>query len=415
MEWAYELVNGYRAGDPRVVNLVENSRTIIVPVVNPDGFNISREAGEASGGGGGTGGNDTVNIVSSPFEYRRKNCRYFDEASPGGNCFQPSVGIAEPGVDPNRNYGGLWGGNGASTDPLAQDYRGPGPFSEPETQNIQSLISTNQVTALITNHTFSNLVLRPPGLASAGALPDDALLQQLGDQMAAQNGYLEHDGLRALRHLGHDRGLELRHRRRALLHVRDRLQPRPGTGECLGNFHPPYSEVVAQWDGTHAESTGGGNRAAYYVLAEAALDPKTHSVLGEGRLGGATLRLFKAFTTRTSRVIDADGIAGDRLFFDEALDTTMEVPDDERFEWNINPSHGQLVALDKGRPATGDPARRRPSAVLSARARSPARTSTPLTRPAGTTTRSRSPRAPASTTRRSRSRSTGRARPAIGT
>ena len=28
-------------------------RTVIVPVVNPEGFNISREAGEANGVGGG--------------------------------------------------------------------------------------------------------------------------------------------------------------------------------------------------------------------------------------------------------------------------------------------------------------------------------------------------------------------------
>ena len=56
----------------------------------------------------------------------------------------------------------------------------------------------------------------------------------------------------------------------------------PGPEIASATSIPPYPEVVAQWDGTHAESTGGGNRAAYYVLAEAALDPKTHSVL-EGR------------------------------------------------------------------------------------------------------------------------------------
>ena len=47
IEWAYELVNGYKGGNDRVQRLVRNVRTIVIPIVNPDGFNISREAGEA--------------------------------------------------------------------------------------------------------------------------------------------------------------------------------------------------------------------------------------------------------------------------------------------------------------------------------------------------------------------------------
>ena len=53
MEWAYELVLGYRNGDARVRDLVSSTRTIVVPIVNPDGFNASREAGELYGNGGG--------------------------------------------------------------------------------------------------------------------------------------------------------------------------------------------------------------------------------------------------------------------------------------------------------------------------------------------------------------------------
>jgi len=107
MEWAYELINGYNAGDPRVRGLVEDTRTIVVPVVNPDGFNASREAGQTQGGANGRGGQDIVNFALSPNEYRRKNCRFADD-SEGGSCTQPSVGLAELGVDPNRNYGGFW-------------------------------------------------------------------------------------------------------------------------------------------------------------------------------------------------------------------------------------------------------------------------------------------------------------------
>ena len=165
IEWAFELVKGWKSGNARVRRLMRATRTIVVPIVNPDGFNASREAGQAQGGGGGRGGDDTqetANIVAHVDEYRRKNCRLIDD-SPSGNCAQPSFGLVEPGVDPNRNYGALWGGPGASTDPTAQDYRGPAPFSEPESRNVRSLISRRQVTTMITNHTDAGLVLRPPG------------------------------------------------------------------------------------------------------------------------------------------------------------------------------------------------------------------------------------------------------------
>ena len=71
-------------------------------------------------------------------------------------------------MDPNRNYGGFWGGPGASTDPLRRTSAATGPFSEPETQNIRWLHSERQITNLITNHTYSNLLLRPPGVVDAG-------------------------------------------------------------------------------------------------------------------------------------------------------------------------------------------------------------------------------------------------------
>ena len=44
------------------------------------------------------------------------------------------------GVDPNRNWGHRWGGEGASTSPCAETYRGPRPFSEPETAAVRDFI-----------------------------------------------------------------------------------------------------------------------------------------------------------------------------------------------------------------------------------------------------------------------------------
>lgn len=44
------------------------------------------------------------------------------------------------GVDPNRNWGYNWGGQGASGDPCDETYYGPRPFSEPETAAIRNFI-----------------------------------------------------------------------------------------------------------------------------------------------------------------------------------------------------------------------------------------------------------------------------------
>ena len=38
MEWDDELINGYKGGDARATRSCVNSRNIVVPIVNPDGF-----------------------------------------------------------------------------------------------------------------------------------------------------------------------------------------------------------------------------------------------------------------------------------------------------------------------------------------------------------------------------------------
>ena len=166
MEFAYDLLKNDGV-DARITNILEKSRVIFVPVVNPDGFNLSRTLG---------------------YEMKRKNCRITNGQIPTtGQCALSSN--QSRGTDLNRNYAGFWGGPGASTSLTSETYRGASAFSEPESRNIQALVSANQVTTLITNHTYSNLVLREPGYAGAGNTPDETLYKSLGDQMAAQNGY----------------------------------------------------------------------------------------------------------------------------------------------------------------------------------------------------------------------------------
>ncbi len=336
MEWAYELILGYRNGDARAQRLVQGTRTIVVPIVNPDGFNASREAGELQGGGDGRGGSaddETINILTHPNEYRRKNCRLITDAE-AGSCLQPALGLASAGVDPNRNYGGFWGGPGASADATNETYRGPGPFSEPETKNVRELISSRQVTTLITNHTFSNLVLRPPGIQSQGLTPDEPLYQALGAEMTAQNGYANQLSYQLYDTTGTTE--DWSYYATGGLGFTFEIGPE--------HFHPPFAETVAEYRGTTAIAQGG-NREAYFAAQENTGNAARHSVLAGRAPAGAVLRLRKTFQTPTSQ----------GTTFTDTLDSTMQVGADGRFEWHVNPSTRPLVAQERGREATGEP------------------------------------------------------------
>ena len=362
IEWAFELVNGYKSGDARARRLVQGVRTIVIPIVNPDGFNISREAGEAQGGGDGRGApnpgedNETANIVAHPFEYRRKNCRLPEGDS--GTCAGPSAGVASTGVDPNRNYGAFWGGPGASGDFSNETYYGPGPFSEPESQNIRDLVSSRQVTTLITNHTFSDLVLRAPGLKSQGLAPDEAAMKALGDSMAAENGYLSMYGWQLYDTTGttEDWSYSATGGYGYTFEIGCTDLNRT-TNECItGHFHPPFAEMVKEWEGTTPQADEGGrdghgNREAYYKAMENALNRTQHSVLSGKAPAGILIRLQKTFETPTSQ--DNDGNGQPDTFTDH-LDTTYEVPANGALDWDINPSTRPLVAIDHGRPPHGE-------------------------------------------------------------
>ena len=360
MEWAYELVNGYKANNARVRRLLGSSRTIVIPVVNPEGFVTSREAVRRRWTTGAAARTRRRTCVI-PYEYHRKNCRVNNPDGPDpaeGDCTQvgqPNVGITQFGVDPNRNYGGLWGGPGASADgpgPLggdyAQDYRGGGPFSEAETRNIQDLVSKRHVTTLITNHTFSNLVLRPPGLQRLGPPIDEPVYKQLGDAMAGKNGYTSQLGYQLYDTTGT---------------TEDWTYPTTGglgfTFEIgPNNFHPPFADTVAEYQGT-APAAGagkGGNREAYFIALENTAATARHSLISGKVPEGARLRLRKSFKTATSPVEDAEGNKGAVRLFDDHLNTIMDVSEGQTsYRWHINPSTRPIVAKAQGRAGTGGP------------------------------------------------------------
>jgi len=145
--------------DPQITENVNSKELWFIPVVNPDGQKIVLDEIDVSW---------------------RKNIRDNDN----NNQITWSGGWSYPdGVDPNRNYGWEFGGEGASPDPGDQTYHGPEAFSEPEIAALRDLMAQRHFVAGISYHTYSELVLWPYGYTSNANGPDAAALAALGTAM----------------------------------------------------------------------------------------------------------------------------------------------------------------------------------------------------------------------------------------
>ena len=327
--------------------MLKKARVLVVPVVNPDGFDLSRTDGEyvdlrALNDIDPLGGTGTT-LATPGQAYKRKNCRVVDgQDIPDGTCrlTLTSPGGFGLGVDLNRNYGGFWGGPGAAgpvpaageveAGVLDPTYRGASAFSEPETQNIQTLVRERQVTMMISNHTFSNLILRPNGVAPTtigpdgnpvGNAPDEKGLKALGARMSAQNGYLNQNSWQLYDTTGTTEDWS--------------YNATGGYGYTFEigahEFHPPFPEVVDEYLGA-GEHEGRGNRAAYLLALQHAIDTSKHGVLKGKAPKGATLRLRKDFESPTWE-----------SSFEDHLDSTITVGRKGRFSWVVNPSTRPLL------------------------------------------------------------------------
>ena len=379
MEFAVDLVKNYGKSE-RITRLLKQARVIVVPVVNVDGFVLSRTDGEYSdlrelNENDPTGG--TGSVAATPGRtYKRKNCRVVDgQDTPDGSCRgaarQP--GGFGAGVDLNRNYGGFWGGPGAAeTEPDANDveagladptYRGAEAFSEPETQNIRDLVASRQVTMLISNHTFSNLVLRPNGVnpntvghdgKPVGDAPDEAALKKLGARMAAQNGYANIHGWQLYDTTGTTEDWS--------------YNATGGFGYTFeigaNEFHPPYPEVVDEYLGA-GKYAGKGNREAYLIALEHAVDKRYSGVLkGKAPKGADDPAAEDRSARRPGRARSATGST-----------PRSRSAGSGSFAWIVNPSTRPVVRSRPYQELADDAV---PPAGRS-RAPTPARTPTPTT------------------------------------
>lgn len=89
------------------------------------------------------------------------------------------------GVDLNRNYGYQWNATcqSGSPYPSAEDYRGPEPFSEPETQAIRDLALSHNFKYAVSFHSGGDIILYPWGYTDAPT-PDDSLFREIAGNLS---------------------------------------------------------------------------------------------------------------------------------------------------------------------------------------------------------------------------------------
>jgi len=154
----YYLLENYEV-DPFVTFLIDNRELYFVPVINPDGY-LYNEQTNPNGGG-----------------MWYKNNRY--------------NGDGTWGVNNNNNFGYMWGYDniGSSAITSDSDYRGTGPFSEPETQAIRDFCLDRNFKLAINYHTPMNHLFLPWGYIYNAHTPDSSVFVDLAIEMTQHNNY----------------------------------------------------------------------------------------------------------------------------------------------------------------------------------------------------------------------------------
>jgi hypothetical protein len=313
LEFVYDLLM-HDGTDPDATNLLAKGKLIAIPVVNVDGYELSRSV--------------------PAHEQKRKNCRLAAGATP--TFAECSAANQNRGVDLNRNYLPFWGGPGSSTSQTASNSRGEAPGSEPEIQGMLGVLNSNQITVAINNHTPDRRLLRAPSSSNEPQIvADHAAYQGLLERLATNlegwpagpwtdvyyeaSSTAEQQAYYAYGTFGFT------------------PEATPGFSGAQ-TYHPPYQNVIDNYLGVGARYTNQTMRGLYYDAFKAATEPELHSVIAGTAAPGATLELSKSYTLDSSLTTWVTGQPQEIRAFPNAIRTTMTVPANGRFEWHVNPS-----------------------------------------------------------------------------
>ena len=232
--------------DETVTRLVDGREVYLVFALNPDGMRYD--------------------LGGDPFRAWRKNR-------------QPNAGSAAVGTDLNRNYSYRWGCcNGSSGRKSSITYRGPKPFSAPETRAIRDFVNSRvvggvqQIRTHITLHTNGKLILWPYGYTTANIPSDMSKLDHstfvsLGRAMASLNGYRPQQSSDL--YITDGDQIDWMYAVHRIFSYTYELYP-PETGTVWGDHYPDDSKIAAQT---------ANNRDAILLLVDRASCP--YATLGE--------------------------------------------------------------------------------------------------------------------------------------
>jgi hypothetical protein len=266
---------------PEITQLLDEVSVVIVPVVNPDGLV-----------------NDT-----------RQN----------GN-----------GVDMNRNYGLGW---------RPDSMGGSGPFSEPETRNMEWLLTTRQVVTAITMHTCINVVLYPPLQHVAGLTEDHTRFVGLATTMADAMGSEFRTSADDYETTGEMIDWSYYATRGLNFTIETCTE-----GDEADTF---ATMVIDEWPGVHEAFMTGMRHTA---------DAREHAKITGTAPTGAVLTLSKKFDLWTGPLVDAPAPLPDtgQERVPTSLETELVVSNKSgKFSWEVNPSRRPVPAYREDGIHTG--------------------------------------------------------------
>lgn len=189
-----EILNGYGT-DAEATSLLDSTEVWVVFNSNPDGTaTVEQGLKNAPTNSSGDG-----NPSSSSTAWQRKNMDTDGYNGGSGDYTQ-----SQPGIDLNRNWSTGWGGQGTSSTPSSQEYRGKSALSEPEskqqadffTQLFGKNVVTNNSPAPETNqgsvlnlHSYAGLVIYPYAYDNTVIPPNIAAIKNLGFRQSFYNGF----------------------------------------------------------------------------------------------------------------------------------------------------------------------------------------------------------------------------------